>query len=177
MVKMSEEIPYYCIVCHERHSSDDDFFNRHKKFDYKDLKATEKEIEDALSEISDSDLKDELYDIEDDETFLKSLEAKVGLPAKSVGYTYFLQCNDGGLIKIGETQEKTPKMRRDEIQSNCPENLKLITFLRGIDWETVFHNRFRRFLVHHEWFKPAEQIFKFIIYLKDREITQLRSRK
>ena len=83
-------------------------------------------------------MEEDIYNIEDNEEFFQALEKSVGLPAVSRGYTYFIQSENGGLIKIGETQQKKPEDRLAEIQGNSPEKLKIITYLQGIDLPVNF---------------------------------------
>lgn len=66
-----------------------------------------------------------IYDIKDNELFIKTLEKEHGLPAKSNGYTYIIQAGKRGLIKIGETSEDVRDYCEKVIQPRCPKILKI----------------------------------------------------
>lgn len=80
-------------------------------------------------------------------------------------WVYFIQPEDGGLIKIGNAQ--WPPARLTEFQMGCPLKLKIIAKLPGnIRHEKMLHRRFKLHRRHGEWFSPHEELLAFIAGLK-----------
>lgn len=81
-------------------------------------------------------------------------------------YTYFIQAENGGLIKIGKTVN--PKRRLERMQTQCPIKLKFLYIIDG-DIEKTLHEQFDEYRVHHGWFQ-ATMIKPFINDLKKGKI-------
>lgn len=74
-------------------------------------------------------------------------------------YTYFVQGEQGGNIKIGVS--KDPDRRVRDMQTGSPERLVLLGTL-GEDQEQELHARFTHLRQHGEWFSPAPELVSFL---------------
>lgn len=88
-------------------------------------------------------------------------------------YTYFVQAENGGLIKIGKTTN--PKKRINKMQGQCPIKLKYLYIIKN-DFESILHEQFNEFKVHHEWYNPS-MIIPFINDLKNGKIILAEDKK
>jgi hypothetical protein len=75
---------------------------------------------------------------------------------------YFIQAVDGGLIKIGISDDVKHRLRG--MQSNCPLELRLVATIPkgGASLEYELHETFKVDWVHGEWFKPSLALCNFI---------------
>lgn len=79
------------------------------------------------------------------------------------GVVYFIQAEALGLIKIGSAINADKRLT--DLQSGCPDRLRLIGFIATNDiiaTEREMHRRFRDHRDHHEWFRPSPEIFDWI---------------
>ena len=76
---------------------------------------------------------------------------------------YFIQAEQGGLIKIGLS--KHPLTRLEDIQRFCPIKLKLIGIVKNASYTTEqsIQYDFRQFRQYGEWFEPVPSLKQFII--------------
>jgi hypothetical protein len=65
--------------------------------------------------------------------------------------TYFVQAENGGLVKIGKSNNI--RSRLTTLQTGSPVRLAIIGAIRG-DREAELHLRFKGLRSHGEWFKP-----------------------
>ena len=75
-------------------------------------------------------------------------------------WTYFVQSEDGGPIKIGFTS-KAPEERLCQLQTGSPTKLRIVGLIPQ-DREKELHVRFAKHHSHGEWFRPVKQILEFI---------------
>lgn len=79
----------------------------------------------------------------------------------SLGYVYFTQSPEGGLIKIGYSTK--PAARLSTMQSGCPLELKVLRLLPALqNLEGHLHNVFRSLRRRGEWFHPGPDLVQFI---------------
>jgi hypothetical protein len=78
-----------------------------------------------------------------------------------LGWVYFIREAHDGLIKIGRSSWH-PSQRLQELQVGCPQELTLLAYVHGKEFEGELHRRFRH--LHHrgEWFRPAPDLVDFI---------------
>ena len=81
---------------------------------------------------------------------------------KKQSYTYFLKATNSNLIKIGTSQK--PHSRVKQIQSMSPEELRILVVVKG-NREIEFHQKFKAFRSHGEWFEPSVDLLIEIIDL------------
>ena len=74
-------------------------------------------------------------------------------------YTYFLQAEDGGSIKIGHTTNV--RQRLASLQIGSPKVLRLVGLLNN-NSEIELHKQFRKHRSHGEWFDPCDELLDFI---------------
>lgn len=75
---------------------------------------------------------------------------------------YFIQPQDGGLIKIGWCAGKSKK-RLGEIQTMSPVKLIVLgTVLGGFKKEKELHKEFASIRSHGEWFHPEKELLQYI---------------
>jgi hypothetical protein len=92
-------------------------------------------------------------------------------------WTYFIQSEDGGPIKIGFTT-KEPEHRLCQLQTGSPTKLRIVGLL-PVDREKELHKKFASHHSHGEWFNPVKQVIDFIkreasAHLEQRLVTQAR---
>lgn len=91
---------------------------------------------------------------------------KAGRPShrrksKPVGFVYFIEAEETGLIKIGHAAN--PNSRMESIQGMSPAKLRLIGYMPGsIADEKALHARFATDRSHGEWFRYSMQISDYI---------------
>lgn len=76
---------------------------------------------------------------------------------------YFVQATGSGLIKIGKATR--PGSRLKELQTSCPDALKLLATIEdksGGALETFLHAQFAADHVRGEWFKPSAALMHYI---------------
>jgi hypothetical protein len=79
---------------------------------------------------------------------------------------YFIQCGDGGPIKIGIAEDAEHRMAA--LQTGCPYKLRLLDTYRpyyGFDarlFEAQLHALFAPHRMDGEWFHPVDEIADFI---------------
>lgn len=90
-------------------------------------------------------------------------DALVGLPS----CVYFVQCTNGGAIKIGVASDLARRLR--DLQAMNPYDLVIIGAIPGGGYklERQLHKKFEKFHIHHEWFQPDEELLQFIANLED----------
>ena len=107
---------------------------------------------------------EELY-----ESFYENSE----LPGKTHGFMYIVRSVDGqgnftdNRCKIGETHKDVYSYVERRIYPRNPYKLKIVGVVRGGEWETIFHIRYRKFLIHHEWFEFVDEMLEFIRLLEE----------
>lgn len=80
---------------------------------------------------------------------------------KPVGFVYFIEAEETGLIKIGHATN--PNSRMKSIQGMSPVKLRLIGYTPGsIADEKALHERFGIDRSHGEWFRYSRQISDYI---------------
>lgn len=71
---------------------------------------------------------------------------------------YFIQPENGGLIKIGYTS-KEPESRLRELQTGCHEKLIILATEEGSEVdESNLHLQFKSLRVRGEWFRPSVEL-------------------
>lgn len=75
-------------------------------------------------------------------------------------WTYFVQSEAGGPIKIGFTS-KAPEERLCQLQTGSPTKLRIVGLI-PLDREKELHERFAKHHSHGEWFRPVKQLLDFI---------------
>ncbi len=70
-------------------------------------------------------------------------------------------------MKIGFSKDLLKRIKK--IQSNSPEKLNLIAYVKG-NFEKELHDQFDEYKIHGEWYKSAPEILFTIIKLLMREI-------
>lgn len=75
-------------------------------------------------------------------------------------YTYFVQSESGGPIKIGYTRQD-PSQRLANLQTGSPTILKIVGLIEG-NVESSLHVKFASDRIHGEWFNPSQKILDFI---------------
>jgi len=77
---------------------------------------------------------------------------------------YFIRAGKTGPIKIGCSQtEFTANARLQTFQVGNHRRLSLIKIVDKINlFETKFHQKFKKDNIRGEWFKPADDLLKFI---------------
>lgn len=76
-------------------------------------------------------------------------------------YVYFVQAEDGGLIKIGTAI--SPLHRLKTMQTGCPLKLSLIGLADGNRLlERRLHKQFVDTRVHGEWFEPSLELLDVV---------------
>ena len=61
---------------------------------------------------------------------------------KPESWTYFIQPEKGGHIKIGYTS-RNPLQRLSALQTGCPDKLKIVGLIKG-DVEKDLHKKFKK---------------------------------
>jgi hypothetical protein len=74
-------------------------------------------------------------------------------------YTYFIQSEDGGNIKIGSS--RNPSARLSSLQTGSPVKLRLVGVIEK-PIERELHSKFSEHRTHGEWFSPVKEILDFI---------------
>lgn len=70
---------------------------------------------------------------------------------------YFIQPEEGGLMKIGFANDPTRRLR--ELQTGSPLRLRLVAEVPGtIEDERALHRHFRHLRERHEWFRPVPEL-------------------
>lgn len=79
-----------------------------------------------------------------------------------MGYVYFIEAEESGLIKIGRAAN--PIRRLAAMQTGSAEPLRLARTIRTDDdkhLERELHRRFAADRVRGEWFDPSDDLLKF----------------
>ena len=78
-------------------------------------------------------------------------------------HLYFVQCGEGGPIKIGITH--SPKQRFSALQTACPYPLSVL-YVRKVEdapgQESALHRSFAKYRLSGEWFLPAKSILRLV---------------
>lgn len=75
-----------------------------------------------------------------------------------MSFTYFIQAQCGGPIKIGFA--KDPQYRLAQLQTGNPEPLVIIALIPG-NVESYLHQLFEHFRISGEWFHPNEELLQY----------------
>lgn len=75
-------------------------------------------------------------------------------------YTYLLRMGDSNKVKIGASDD--PKSRVKNMQTACPEDLKLIAIIQG-DCEGLLHAALDDYRIRGEWFRIDADAIKIIV--------------
>jgi hypothetical protein len=78
----------------------------------------------------------------------------------TIKYTYFIQSENGGNIKIGRTSQD-PLKRLANLQTGSPTKLRIVGLIKG-DKEEELHKRFDQYRVHGEWFSASDCLLDYI---------------
>lgn len=68
---------------------------------------------------------------------------------------YFVECQETGRIKIGQSQE--PERRLYDLRCASPTELELLGTTEGVS-EVALHDEFSADWLHGEWFAPSEAL-------------------
>ena len=80
---------------------------------------------------------------------------------KSGGCIYFIQAENGGLVKIGYTENLDKRFRI--IQAHSPERMRIIGKIKGsMATEEEIHSKFARDRRHGEWFELSKRLMQLI---------------
>jgi hypothetical protein len=79
---------------------------------------------------------------------------------KPESWTYFIQPEKGGDIKIGYTS-RSPLLRLSALQTGCPDKLKIVGLIKG-NLEKDLHTKFENFNTNGEWFKNTKHLRNYI---------------
>lgn len=96
------------------------------------------------------------------------------LPGKTHGFMYIIRSVDeqgnftDNRCKIGMTRKDIYRYVERRIYRRNPYQLKIVGAIRGGEWETIFHIRYRKFRIHHEWFEFVDEMLDFIRLLEDK---------
>lgn len=75
---------------------------------------------------------------------------------------YFIQCGEGGPIKIGTT-DCAPHARMSHFQLGCPYELRLLGAVEGDGpYESALHELHLADHIRGEWFHPSDALMKTI---------------
>lgn len=110
----------------------------------------------------------------------KAIELLIGLGGDPYKYTekkqawdiviYFVLAPITNRIKIGHSKNLTERLK--SIQANCPEELKLLGYIRGNkDMELLLHDIFSEYRLHGEWFDYTPALKKMIDAIDKVEAT------
>jgi hypothetical protein len=76
-------------------------------------------------------------------------------------WVYFIQCVDGGPVKIGHARDVG--FRLDKLQRCSPVKLHVIGCFRGPKIvERALHAHFAKSRLHGEWFTPTEELLSLV---------------
>lgn len=88
------------------------------------------------------------------------------ISGEKIGCIYFFQGECGGPIKIGYSL--SPRQRLKELQTGYPDLLKVLAIIRGTEKdEKEMHERFAKFRLRGEWFRPDAELLAEISALKE----------
>jgi len=96
------------------------------------------------------------------------------LPAKTDGFMYIIRSVDeqgqftDTRCKIGNTKDNVNEYIAKEFDPKNPYNLIVVGILRGRGWEEIFHIRYSKYNIHHEWFDYFEEMLDFLHFLEDK---------
>ena len=102
----------------------------------------------------------------------KSLYEYSELPAKTSGFMYIIRSVDeqgkftDNRCKIGHTEKNVNEYIERRFDPRNPYKLKIVGVIRGDEWETIFHIRYRKYKIHHEWFEFVDEMIEFIRLLE-----------
>jgi hypothetical protein len=81
---------------------------------------------------------------------------------------YFIQCGQGGPIKIGISDD-LPR-RLSKMQADCPFEMIVLGIMPGgVEEEMALHERFSAFRIRGEWFWPARELANYVSDLNPPE--------
>lgn len=90
--------------------------------------------------------------------------APAAKPPRAQCYTYFIQHDGGGPIKIGKT--RNVKARIKMFQCGCPKLVRLVGIIAG-DAELFLHDHFDCYRIPgSEWFHPSPALVKYVKSLR-----------
>lgn len=113
-------------------------------------------------------------DTESLEELYNNLYKNSELPAKTGGFMYIIRSIDeqgkftDTRCKIGETGKNVYEYVAQEFNPKNPYKLKVVGILRGGGWETIFHIRYNKYNIHHEWFEFRDEMLNFIKLLENK---------
>lgn len=103
----------------------------------------------------------------------ESLKENSELPEKSHGFMYIIRSVDeqGNFTdercKIGKTRFRVQNYIARRVAPRTPYPLKIVGMIRGREWEKIFHIRYRKYHLHHEWFTFDNEMLEFIRLLEN----------
>lgn len=81
------------------------------------------------------------------------------------GYIYFIRGECGGIINVGYS--KNPEIRLKELQTGCPDTLKILLLIPGdVSTKDEIYHKFEKQKLIGEWFKPDPFVLGEIKNLK-----------
>lgn len=75
-------------------------------------------------------------------------------------WTYFIQADGGGPIKIGTTCQE-PEKRLANLQTGSPVVLRIVGLIHG-NVERQLHDAFAKFRIHGEWFEASDELIQYV---------------
>lgn len=84
---------------------------------------------------------------------------------KYPGFIYFIQGENGGPIKIGFTENISKRLKGLQT-GHCDNLVVLATFPGKMQNEKDLHSKYGEIRLRGEWFKPTEELIKYIKTLK-----------
>jgi hypothetical protein len=108
------------------------------------------------------------------EELYENLKKNSELPGKTHGFMYIVRSVDeqenftDNRCKIGETSKNVNEYIERRMYPRNPYKLKLVGVIRGGEWETIFHIRYRKYHIHHEWFEFIDEMLEFIRLLENK---------
>jgi len=84
---------------------------------------------------------------------------------KQIGYVYLIHCMGTDYYKFGSSKIN-PELRLNELQTGCPFELKLISYIYQNDYKEIekyTHYKFRRYRIRGEWYILTSNVLKEMI--------------
>lgn len=82
-------------------------------------------------------------------------------------WTYFIQAENGGPIKIGYTSKDNPEDRLRDLQTGNPNQLRLVAAIPS-NIERDLHRKFSHIRIKGEWFESTDELLSFIDSLQQK---------
>ncbi len=104
---------------------------------------------------------------------LLPFEAEAVADMEGLQSVYFVQATLGGPIKIGKSLD--PQKRVTGMQTGSPVPLRLLAQIveAAEDLEETLHADFAHLRLHGEWFRPGDELLRFIGRLGGKAIPEV----